>query len=254
MNVYSKLRASKDILPTHERIIVQKPDTSFQFRTAWRALGRLRLDPDNTDEVFIIIRALSGNSGERHYRKFKKTTAGQCILSEQRNLLETLTDRDYLRSLPEDSLGHQYLLFTEREKISPEGLVEASESVDRTEVGENRLRFFNRLRDCHDLQHVTTGWGRDLLGEGSVLTYGIAQNWHHGIALIVAMAFSTGGPDMRAMIRKAWRRGKQSENLDFADWEALLPLPLAQVRDKLGLGEPPVYEPIWSGGAAASAG
>ena len=149
---------------------MQKPDTRLQFRTAWRALGRLRIDPDNTDEVFVIIRALSGNSGERHYRKFKNTEAGPRILAEQRNLLDTLVDRDYLRSLPEESLGHQYLLFTERENISPEGLVEASESVDRTAVGENRLRFFNRLRDCHDLQHVTTGWGRDLLGEGSVLT------------------------------------------------------------------------------------
>ena len=231
---------------------MQKPDTSLQFRTAWRALGRLRIDPDNTDEVFVIIRALSGNSGERHYRNFKKTEAGQRILAEKRNLLDTLIDHDYLRSLPQESLGHQYLLFTEREKITAEGLVAASESGDRYEVGENRQRFFNRLRDCHDLQHVTTGWGRDLLGEGSVLAFSIAQKWHHGIALIVAMAFWTGGPEMRGMIRKAWRRGKQSECLEFADWEGLLPLPLAQVRQQLGLGEPPVYEPVWSLGAAAA--
>lgn len=102
------------------------------------------------------------------------------------------------------------------------------------------------------MQHVTTGWGRDLLGEGSVLAFSIAQKWHHGIALIVAMAFWTGGPEMRGMIRKAWRRGKQSECLEFADWEGLLPLPLAQVRQQLGLGEPPVYEPVWSVGAAAA--
>ena len=211
---------------------MQKPDTSLQFRTAWRALGRLRIDPDNTDEVFVIIRALSGNSGERHYRKFKKTEAGQRILAEKRNLLDTLIDHDYLRSLPQESLGHQYLLFTEREKITAEGLVAASESGGRTEVGENRQRFFNRLRDCHDLQHVTTGWGRDLLGEGSVLAFSIAQKWHHGIALIVAMAFWTGGPEMRGMIRKAWRRGKQSECLEFADWEGLLRL---RVSGSLGL-------------------
>jgi ubiquinone biosynthesis protein COQ4 len=240
-------------MPYSLRVLVEKPDTSLKFRTAWRAVGRLRNDPDNTDEVFVIIKALSGNSGERHYRKFKKTEIGQSILAEKRNLLETLVDRDYLSSLPQDSLGHQYFLFTQREKISAEGLVDASETVERLDVGENRRRFFNRLRDSHDLQHVITGWGRDLLGEGSVLSFGISQNWHHGIGLIVGMAYSTGGPEMRSMIRKAWRRGKQSQSLDYADWERLLPLPLTQVREELGLGEPPVYDPIWSSGRPAAA-
>lgn len=232
---------------------MEKPDTSLHFRTAWRALGRLRIDPDNTDEVFTIIKALSGKSGERHYRKFKKTELGQRVLSEKRDLLETLMNRDYLSSLPEESLGHQYFLFTEREEISAEGLVDASESVERVDVGENRRRFFSRLRDSHDLQHVATGWGRDLLGEGSVLSYGISQHWHHGIALIVGMAYWTGGPEMRGMIKKAWRRGKQSQSLDCADWEALLPLPLSQARNQLGLGEPPVYVPMWSAGTPAAA-
>lgn len=233
---------------------MEKPDTKLHFRTAWQALGRLREDPDNTDEVFVIIRALSGKSGERHYRRFKKSANGQRILAEKRNLLETLIDREYLASLPEESLGHQYYLFTEREKITAEGLVEASESVEQVQISENRRLFFGRLRDSHDLQHVTTGWGRDLLGEASVLSFGISQQWHHGIGLIVAMAAWSGGPEMRSMIRKAWRRGKHSENLDFADWEALLPLPLEQVRKELGLGELPVYEPIWSSGATAAAG
>lgn len=235
------------------RAPVDKLDTKLHFRTAWEAVGRLRDDPDNTDEVFVIIKALSGKSGERHYRRFKKAAIGQRILAEKRNLLETLVDRDYLACLPEDSLGHQYYLFTEREKISAEGLVDASESVERAVVSEDRTRFYNRLRDSHDLQHVATGWGRDLLGEASILSYGISQQWHHGIGLIVGMAAWTGGPEMRSMIRKAWRRGKQSENLDFADWEALLPLPLTQVREELGLGEPPVYEPIWSSGTPAAA-
>lgn len=105
---------------------MEKPDTSLHFRTALRAVGRLRNDPDNTDEVFTIIKALSGKSGERHYRKFKKTEMGQRVLAEKRDLLTTLMDRDYLSSLPEESLGHQYFLFTEREKISAEGSVRCS--------------------------------------------------------------------------------------------------------------------------------
>lgn len=232
---------------------VEAPDTSLQFRTAWRALGRLRKDPDNTDEVFVIIKALSGNSGEKHFQKFRKTENGHRILSEKRDLLEILKDRDYLANLPEGSLGHEYYLFTEREKITADGLVDASESVERVTVSENHRRFYNRRRDCHDLQHVVSGWGRDLLGEGALLSFGISQNWHNGIGLIVAMAYWTGGPQMRAIIRSAWKRGKHSACLDFADWERLLPLPLAQVREELGLGEPPVYQPVYSSAAAAAA-
>jgi len=233
---------------------VEKPDTRLKFRTAWRALGRLRQDPDNTDEVFVIIRALSGNSGEKHFRRFKKTVTGQRILQEKRDLLDTLKKRDYLAALPEGSLGREYYVFTERENITADGLVDASETIENVDVGEHRRRFYSRRRDCHDLQHVASGWGRDLLGEGSLLAFGIAQNWHHGIGLIVAMAYATGGPQMRSMIRKAWRRGKTSECLDFADWERLLPLQVDQVREELKLGEPPVYEPVWSRGAAAAAG
>lgn len=231
---------------------MEQPDTRLHFRTAWRAVGRLRQDPDNTNEVFVIIRALSGKSGERVYRRFKKTENGQKVLRERRNLLETLNDRAYLASLPENSLGHQYYLFTDREQITAAGLVDASQAVRSVDVGENRRRFYERRRDCHDLQHVVTGWGRDLLGEGALLSFGIAQNWHHGIGLIVAMAYFTGGPEMRTIIRQGWRRGKTSAVLDFADWEALLPLPLEEVREQLGVGAPPVYRPVNSREAAAA--
>ena len=150
-------------------------DTSMHFREAWQALQRLSENPDNTDEVFVIIRALSGKSGERQFRRFRKTEVGHKVLAEKRDLLTTLLDRDYLGSLPEGSLGRTYADFTEREQISADGLVEASETVERSEVDEDRRRFFDRLRDCHDLHHVTTGWGRDLMGEVSVLAFGTSQ-------------------------------------------------------------------------------
>lgn len=228
-------------------------NTSLHFREAWQALQRLRADPDKTEEVFVIIRALTGKSGERQFQRYRKTETGTKVLGEKRDLLPLLKDRAYLESLPEGSLGRAYAAFTEREEISADGLVEASEVVERTALDEDRRRFFDRLRDNHDLHHVTTGWGRDLMGEVSVLAFGTAQAWHHGIALIVAQVFWSGGPEVRSLIRKAWRRGKQSQWLDGADWERLLPMPLDEVRAELGLGEPPVYEPVWSEGAPAAA-
>lgn len=233
--------------------MTQKIETRLQFRVAWQALQRLRQDPDKTEEVFVIIRALTGKSGERQFTRFQKTETGKKVLAEKRDLLQTLLDRDSLESLPAGSLGKTYAEFTAREQISADGLVEASETVERDRVDEDRRRFYDRLRDCHDLHHVTTGWGRDLMGEVSVLAFGTSQAWHHGIALIVAQVFWSGGPEAREMIRGAWRRGKEAEWLDAADWERLLPMPLDDVRAELALGAPPVYEPVWSEGAPAAA-
>ena len=39
---------------------------------AWRALRRLIADPEQTQEVFTIIRALSGPALENGYKKFVK--------------------------------------------------------------------------------------------------------------------------------------------------------------------------------------
>ena len=109
------------------------------------------------------------------------------------------------------------------------------------------------LRDSHDLEHVLTGWGRDLLGEIALLSFGLAQAWHHGIGLIVTDAYLRGEPETRRMIRAGWRRGKRARWLSASDWAELLPRPLDELRAELGLGDPPVYEPVWSEGAPAAA-
>lgn len=232
---------------------MSKIDTRIRFREAWQALQRLRANPDATEEVFVIIKAMSGKSGERQFQRFQKTLEGQRILAEKRDLLTTLSDRVYLESLPEGSLGREYARFTEREQISADGLVDASGVVDRDEGDEHRTRFFNRLRDCHDLEHVTTGWNRDLRGEIAVLAYDTGQAWHHGIALIVGQVYWTSDAETRKFIRDAWKRGRNSEWLSSADWEALLPRPLDEVRETLRLGAPPVYEQELSEEGAAAA-
>ena len=228
-------------------------DHRFQFRTAWRALKRLNANPDATEEVFVIIRALTGKSGEREFERFRKTEAGARVLAEKRDLLPILQDRAYLESLPEGSLGREYAAFTAREQISADGLVDASDPEERDVLDEDRRRFFDLLRDSHDLHHVTTGWGRDLLGEISVLTFNISQAWNHGIALIVGHVYLTSEADTREMIRSAWRRGKKAKWLAGSDWEALLPRQLDEVRAEFELGALPEYEPVWSEGAPAAA-
>ena len=75
------------------------------------------------------------------------------------------------------------------EQISPDGLVAASEEVNRTgRENEDRNRFGMRMRDSHDLWHCVTGYSRDLVGEASLLAFTFAQTRNPGIGAIVAMA------------------------------------------------------------------
>ena len=223
---------------------------ALRFRDAWRALMALRQNPDDTKIVFDLIRALSGKCGRRAFLRFQATPTGRHVLEQKRDLIDSVRDREALAKLPEGSLGRTYLAFTEREQIGADGLIEASEAVPKDpDTPADARRFFERLRDMHDLEHVVTGYGRDLRGEGAILTLDIAQQWHHGIAAIVALAFIEGDREARRIIREAWRRGRKAAWLSAADWEALLPRPLQEVREELGLGEAPCYEPLRSEGA-----
>jgi ubiquinone biosynthesis protein COQ4 len=226
---------------------------------AWRAIRALLRDPDDTKRVFDVIDALSGRSGERLFERFRATPSGARILAERRELLASLRDREQLLALPPGSLGRSYAEFMGREQISAEGLVEASQEGGRgpdPALSPERRLVGARMRDQHDLWHVVTGYGRDLVGEAAVLAFTYAQTRNRGIGLIVAVAYWRGGsaaPWFRPLLREAWRRGRHAAWLPAADWEALLPRPLEEVRAELGLGEPPRYEALRSAGAPALA-
>jgi ubiquinone biosynthesis protein COQ4 len=222
---------------------------------AVRALRALLRNPDDTTRVFEVIRAMSGTSGQRSYRRFTRTAEGARILAERRDLLALLSDRERLLALPSDSLGRSYAEFMGREELSAAGLVAASEQPRDPEEAalpaEQRL-FFDRLRDSHDLWHVVTGYNRDLAGEVALLAFTFVQTRNPGIALIVATVYWRARGDFayaRRLIRGALRRALRAAWLPAQDWEALLARPLAEVRRELRVGEPPAYAETRSAGA-----
>jgi ubiquinone biosynthesis protein COQ4 len=220
---------------------------------AWRAIRALLRDPDDTRQVFKIVDALSGNAGARIFRRFQSTLTGTRILEERRDLLQTLCQREALAALPPGSLGRSYLDFVTKEQITADGLVAASqEAREQVEaLGEDYRRTMERLRDMHDLWHVVAGYGRDLVGEASLLAFTFAQTWNPGVGFIVAVAYLRLGdaPGARELLREAFRRGRRAAWLPGEDWEALLARPLEEVRARLGLGTPPRYTAVRSAGS-----
>lgn len=229
----------------------------FRPREAIQAVRALVRDPEDTAQVFRIIDALSGRTGERLFRRFRNTEVGRRVLAERRVLLDALRDRSRLRALGEGTLGRAYAEFMDQERLSPEGLVSASETV-RTEPLEDpdRRLFRDRLRDMHDLWHVVTGYQRDLVGEAALLAFSFAQTWNPGVGLIVAVAMIQSRGDAayaRRVIAGGFRRGLRAEWFPAADWENMLARPLAEVRRTLRVGDPPEYRPLYTEAASVPA-
>lgn len=214
---------------------------------AWRAVQALIADKEDTGQVFKVIDALSGGAEERMFNRFMATKEGQRIVAEKRDLIAVLNDRERLSRLPEGTLGRAYYAFMAEENLTADGLVAASmEAPRRMDRYESTRLFGDRMRDSHDLWHVTSGYGRDGLGELCLLAFTYAQTKNRGIGFIVFMGARVTAREARGVgiwraVREGYRHGRKAAWLPAADWEALLDKPLTEVRALLGITPPSVY-------------
>ena len=215
---------------------------------ASRALVSLLRNPDDLPQVFEIIESLSQPTYRRTWRRLRTTPAGLRLLGARSCLSELLADRARLATLPDGSLGRAYLAFMEREGISAEGIVRASEAGGAKARGTTEREYVpERLRDSHDLWHVVTGYEGDLVGELCLLAFTFAQLRNPALLLIVGGGASKGF--LRGKYRLAWHafdRGRRAAWLPEVAWEAWLAEPLEAVRARLRIDAPPVYEPVRS--------
>jgi ubiquinone biosynthesis protein COQ4 len=218
-------------------------------RRALAALAKLLQDPDDLPQVFTVIEALSGPAIAYNTRRLRGTERGARLLRERPDITTLLRDRAALACLPEGSLGRAYLAFMEAEGISVEGIVAASkEGRDEARDGDTpeQAYFRQRMRDTHDLWHAVTGYRGDVVGELALLGFLLAQVKNPAIGLIVLGGlFKTRDlAEARRLILDGFRRGARAAWLPDTDWEALLALPVDEVRARLGVDAPPVYTPM----------
>jgi ubiquinone biosynthesis protein COQ4 len=226
----------------------------FNLTEARRATAALSANPDDTEQAIRAIAAMSGNSSERCFRRFKSTAGGARILREKTELFDILGDMDRLGSMPVNSLGKAIWEFYTTEQLSAQGLKAASEAAGSGARSENDTegeRFGRRMRDLHDVFHVLTGYGRDMRGEMACLAFTFAQTLNTGIGYLVLRSLRNAGwrSEQGRFLRQAYRRGRNSRWLIDKNWESLFEQPLEAVRDSLGVGPAVVYQPVRSPGA-----
>jgi ubiquinone biosynthesis protein COQ4 len=217
-------------------------DTRLRPLEAVKAVRRLMANPEATEEVFVILRAMRGRSGITLFRRFTQSPMGARILREKRSLFAALSNMTALAALPEGSLGHAYHRFMASENLSAEGLVAPSQAYRDDVVSDEVALFRDRMRDMHDLTHVLTGYGRDPLGELCLLAFMYPHTGNLGMALIVLMGF--GKLESRAArkaVIEAWRHGRKARWFADMDWEAMLAKPLNALRPDFQVLKPAAY-------------
>jgi ubiquinone biosynthesis protein COQ4 len=219
-----------------------------EWGAALAALRRLLANGDDTEQVFRIMRALNGDVTQRNYRRLLTIPAGGAIAYKRVELAERLTDRAWIDSFAQGSVGAAYRDFLDATGYSADGLVEVSMTEFANAQVEHPYTWMGRReRDIHDLWHVITGYKADEhLGEACLVAFSYAQTGGLGWAFIgLGAALKslriTGKTDFFKAVIEGYRRGKQAGWLHGEDYETLLAEPLDQVRRRLNIGEPARY-------------
>ena len=214
---------------------------------ALRAIKQLLQHPDDTGQVFKIIEALKGDSITPPVQRLRRHAPGVALLRDKPDIKMALNDRDRLASLPLGSIGRTYYDFIYVEGLSADRLVASSEEAPRYDTLSPDERWFvDRLRDIHDLQHVMTGYGRDPLGELSLLSFMTTQVYNRGINFIIFMGarkLQREHPtiEISALVAEGQAIGEQAAWMPSIRWEDRLQEPLEAVREELGFRPPIAY-------------
>ncbi|MES2441974.1 MAG: Coq4 family protein [Pseudomonadota bacterium] len=219
-----------------------------QWGTALAALRRLLADGDDTSQVFRIMRALNGDVTQRNYRRLLTMPDGGRLAYEHVELATKLTDRAWIESFAEGSVGAAYRDFLDSTGYSADGLVEVSMAEGAFQdagIQHPYAWMGRRERDIHDLWHVLTGYKADEhLGEACLVAFSYAQTGGMGWAFIGLGASLksirvTGELAFIRAVREGYRAGKRAAWLHGEDYEALLAEPIDAARRRLRI-EPPV--------------
>lgn len=228
----------------------QRPE--FNFAKAWHHFKIYVKDKEQTDQVIAVFDNLPWRGMHDAAAEFLATPRGRQLFQDEPYLPTFLDDHETLRKTPKGSFAHAYCDFMEREGLTAAGMVEASSSrlVEGKFYDDGVNWYIDRLRDFHDILHIVTGYGRDLLGEQCIFAYMYHQRpspGHLALAwagtLLMRVKIRTRAPIIGALL-EARRNGKACPRIVEQPIQQLFALPLEEVRAQFGAPEPHVYHDV----------
>ncbi len=215
-----------------------------EWKHGLRSLWRFVTTPSDLANSFEAMFALAGPTLEREFRKFASHPVGRSMLEEhpRRDLNALLRNRGALAAMPKGSFARAYLDYLGGDEMgSADYFLEAAgldEKARRFGWSDDQLWFVKRMANSHDLFHVVTGYDRDVTGEVGVVCYTAGQIPLLPLRMLL-LYFSLLKPSQPIhwgrFVRDSYRHGRQTPSLACVDYEALLPMPLAEARRDIGV-------------------
>lgn len=229
------------------KVMDARPSRATRGGAAVKVLGALRRlmeNPDDTTQVFEIMRTLNRPSTRKGYLRLIEKPDGARLAYERTELADKLMDADWLARFAPGTLGAEYREFVTREGLSAEGLATVSKvglKAHEIDVPDPIAWYGRRIRDTHDLWHMLTGYGRDPLGEACLVAFSFSQTRGRGWLVIALGALAKGGvvPGARGAILEGFARGYRARWLPGFDFERLMAMPIDQARKAIGIAAPP---------------
>jgi ubiquinone biosynthesis protein COQ4 len=214
---------------------------------ALRAIRKLLANPDDTTQVFLIMRALNGPAVPNRYWRLLKTPGGAQQAYRRVELAQRLSDPKFIADLVPGSVGAAYRAFLENTGYSAAGLAKIS-NLNSEPMAENPYAWLSRrTRDVHDIWHVLTGYKADeSLGEASLVAFSYAQAGGLGwgfiaLATVLKSIRVTGNFAFARSVWEGYRSGRRASWLLAEDYEMLLGEPIELARERLRIDKPAGY-------------
>ncbi|MET0404453.1 MAG: Coq4 family protein [Cystobacter sp.] len=205
-----------------------------RLRVARQCLEVLKNDPTDPTSGQLINICLDLGVYADIVQRFQRSEEGRRLLSERPSLQGKELDLSALERLPEGTLGNAVAGYFRDNKIAPfETTLELKNDVDF--IGK-------RYRETHDLLHVLTGYGTDVVGEMELQAFALGNLGIRTAVLILLFGtfehLKQGRPgiSMSAFLRRlraAHRRGRASEQFLSFWFEHHWETPVTTLRDRL---------------------
>ncbi|XP_068236776.1 ubiquinone biosynthesis protein COQ4 homolog, mitochondrial-like [Palaemon carinicauda] len=198
------------------------------------------LDPRRADMVAVLGETTGYDALSKLFSKMIQDTEGQKILLDKPRINSSSLDLNELSKLPEGTLGHAYIKFLDDNQVTPDSRLPV-QFVDDPELA----YIMQRYREAHDLFHTVLGMPTNMLGEVTV-------KWVEGIqtGLPMCVGGAIFGPlrfkpkqrqkYLSTYLPWAIRVGKSSKLLMNVYFEKRWEQSLAELRQELGIEEPPI--------------
>lgn len=167
-----------------------------------------------------------------------RSPTGRRILRDRPRITSQTMSVEYLRSLPANSVGRNYVGWLDREGVSPDTR-SAVQYIDDEECA----YVMQRYRECHDFYHALVGLPVVREGEVALKAFEFANTLlpMTGLSMAAVLTLKKAERERFWHMYLPWALGNgiRAEEVVNVYWEEQLERDVDELREELGIEKPP---------------